>query len=281
MGAALAFYTVFSLAPVLIVAISVAGLAFGQKAAEGEFARQLQGLLGETGARAVQAILQSADRPALGIIASAVGIGTLLVGASGAFVELQDALNKIWKVQCRPGNVWLRVIRERFLSFSLVLGLGFLLLVSLVVSAALAAAGSFLRPLLPWPAFSLELVNFLISLSVIALLLAMIFKFLPDTDVAWSDVWLGAAVASLLLTTGKALIGLYLARSSVASAYGAASSLAIILTWVYYSAQIVLFGAEVTHVYSCQHDSLIQVAHGVAAPSGATTVEGDLDNNCR
>ena len=127
MGAALAFYTVFSLAPVLIVAISVAGLAFGQKAAEGEFLRQLQGLLGETGARAVQAILQSADRPALGIIASAFGIGTLLVGASGAFVELQDALNKIWKVQCSSENVWLRVIRERFLSFGLVLGLGFLL----------------------------------------------------------------------------------------------------------------------------------------------------------
>ena len=255
MGAALAFYTVFSLAPVLIVAISVAGLAFGQKAAEGEFSRQLQGLVGETGARAIQAVLQSADRPALGIIASAIGLGTLLVGASGAFVELQDALNKIWKVQSGPGSVWIRVIRARFLSFSLVLGLGFLLIVSLVVSAALEALGNFIAPLLPWPVFILESVNFLLSLGVIALLLAMIFKYLPDVGIAWSDVWLGAAIASLLLTTGKALIGLYLARSTVASAYGAASCLVIILTWVYYSAQIILFGAEVTHVYSHQFGS--------------------------
>ena len=250
MGAALAFYTVFSLAPVLIVAVSVAGVAFGQKVAEGELSWQLQGLLGEAGARAVQAILQSANRPALGILATAMGIATLLVGASGAFVELQDALNKIWKVQRRPGNVWLQVIRERFLSFGLVLGLGFLLIVSLVVSAALGAAGNFLAPLLPWHVFSWELVNFLLSLGVIALLLAMIFKYLPDAEVAWSDVWMGAAVAALLLTTGKALIGLYLAKSTVASAYGVASSLIIILTWVYYSAQIVLFGAELSHVYS-------------------------------
>ncbi len=260
MGAALAFYTVFSLAPVLIVAISVAGLAFGQKAAEGEFLRQLQGLVGETGARAVQAILQSADRPALGIIASAFGIGILLVGASGAFVELQDALNKIWKVQCSSENVWLRAIRERFLSFGLVLGLGFLLLVSLVVSAALGAVGNFIAPLLPWPIFLLESVNFLLSLGVIAMLLAMIFRFLPDAEIAWRDVWVGAAVASLLLTAGKALIGLYLAKSTVASAYGAASSLVIILTWVYYSAQIVLFGAEVTQVYSHQCGSRAEKA---------------------
>jgi membrane protein len=255
MGAALAFYTVFSLAPVLIVAISVAGLTFGQKAAESEFARQLQGLVGGTGARAVQAIIQSADRPALGIIASAFGIGILLVGASGAFVELQDALNKIWKVPCGSESVWLRAIRERFLSFGLVLGLGFLLVVSLVVSAALGALGNFIAPLLPWPVFLLESLNFLISFGVIALLLAMIFKYLPDADIAWSDVWIGAAVASLLLTTGKALIGLYLAKSTVASAYGAASSLVIILTWVYYSAQIVLFGAELTHVHSPANSS--------------------------
>ncbi len=283
MGAALAFYTVFSLAPVLIVAISVAGLAFGQKAAEGEFLRQLQGLLGETGARAVQAIIQSADRPALGIIASAFGIGILLVGASGAFVELQDALNKIWKVSRSSENAWLRAIRERFLSFGLVLGLGFLLLVSLVVSAALGAVGSFIAPLLPWPVFLLESVNFLLSLGVIAMLLAMIFKFLPNAEVSWSDVWMGAAVASILLTSGKALIGLYLARSTVVSEYGAASSLVIILTWVYYSAQIVLFGAEVTQVYSHLHGSRADKGRFLyrrAAMSGATTVGGALGNNC-
>ena len=255
MGAALAFYTVFSLAPVLIVAISAAGLAFGQKAAEGEFSRQLQGLVGVTGAQAIQAVLQSANRPAVGIIASAFGIGTLLIGASGAFVELQNALNKIWKVECGSRSIWLRVIRERFLSFSLVLGLGFLLLVSLVVSTALGAVGNFIEPLLPWPVMTLELMNFLLSLGVIALFLAVIFKYLPDTVIVWSDVWIGAAVASLLLTIGKALIGLYLARSTVASAYGAASTLVIILTWVYYSAQIILFGAEITHTYSNQRGS--------------------------
>jgi len=255
MGAALAFYTVFLLAPVLIIAISVAGLAFGQKAAEGEFLRQLQGLVGGTGARAVQAIIQSADRPALGIVASAIGIGTLLAGASGAFVELHDALNKIWKVPRKSKGVWLSVIRERFQSFGLVLGLGFLLLASLVVSAALGTVGNLIAPLLPWPVIFWEAVNYLLSLGVIALLLAMIFKLLPDADVAWRDVWMGAAIASLLLTTGKALIGAYLARSTVASAYGAASCLIIILTWVYYSAQIVLFGAELTHVYSRQRGS--------------------------
>ena len=254
-GAALAFYTVFSLAPVLIVAIAVAGLVFGQKAAEGEFSRQLQGLVGETGARAIQAIIRSANRPALGVIASTFGIGTLLVGASGAFVELQDALNKIWRVQRRSESILLGVIRERFLSFGLVLGLGFLLVVSLVVSAALGAVGNFIAPLLPWPVFLLESVNFLLSLGVIALLLALIFKYLPDTEIAWSDVWIGAAVASLLLTTGKALIGLYLARSTVASAYGAAASFVIILTWIYYSAQILLLGAEVTHVYAYKYGS--------------------------
>ena len=255
LGAALAFYTVFSLAPVLIVAMAVAGLAFGQKAAEGEFSRQLQGLVGEAGARAVQAIIRSANRPALGVFASTFGIGTLLLGASGAFVELQGALNKIWKVQPRSESIWLGVIRERFLSFGLVLGLGFLLIVSLVVSAALGAVGHLITPLLPWHVFLLESVNFLLSLGVIALLLALIFKYLPDTKIAWSDVWIGAAGASLLLTTGKALIGLYLARSTVASAYGAAASLIIILTWVYYSAQIFLLGAEVTHVYSYKHGS--------------------------
>jgi membrane protein len=255
LGAALAFYTVFSLAPVLIVAISVAGLAFGQKAAEGEFSRQLQALVGATGTRAIQAIIRSASRPALGIIAGTFGIGTLLAGASGAFVELHDALNKIWRVQRRSESILLGVIRERVLSFGLVLCLGLLLLVSLAVSAALGAVGNFMAPLRPWHVFLLESVNFLLSLGVIALLLAMIFKYLPDTEIAWSDVWIGAAVASLLLTTGKALIGLYLARSTVVSAYGAAASFVIILTWVYYSAQIFLLGAEVTHVYSYKHGS--------------------------
>ncbi len=254
-AAALAFYTIFSLAPVLIVAIAIAGLAFGQKAAEGEFLRQLQALVGKTGARAVQAIVQSANRPALGVIATTIGIGTALAGASGAFVELQNALNRIWRVQRRSESIFWGVIRERFWSFGMVLGLGFLLLASLVVSAALGAAGNVIGPLLPWQVFLLESLNLLLSFGVIALLLAMIYKYLPDTEIAWSDVWAGAALAALLLTTGKALIGWYLARSSAAPAYGAAASLVIILTWVYYSAQILLLGAEVTHVYANKHRS--------------------------
>jgi membrane protein len=258
LGAALAFYTIFSLAPVLIVAIAVAGLAFGQRAAEGEVLRQIQALVGETGARAVQAVIQSANRPALGVIAATIGIVTVLVGASGAFVELQDSLNKIWRVPRRSESILLGAIRKRFWSFGLVLCTGLLLMVSLVSSAALGAVGKLMAHLLPKPVFLLESVDFLLSFGAITLLLAMIFKFLPDTEVAWSDVWIGAAVASLLFTIGKALIGFYLVKSTVASAYGAAASLVILLVWIYYSAQILLLGAEVTHVYANKHGSRLE-----------------------
>jgi membrane protein len=250
LGAALAFYTIFSLAPVLIVTIAVAGLAFGQRAAEGEILQQLQSVMGETGARAVQALVQSVNRPTLGVIASIIGLATVLIGASGAFVELQNALDKIWKVKRKSETVWMGAIRQRFFSFGLVLGTGFLLMVSLVLSAALEAVGKLMGHLLPAPVALLESATAILSFGVITLLLAMIFKFLPDADIAWSDVWIGASVASLLFTIGKVLIGVYLARSTVASAYGAAASLVILLVWVYYSAQILLLGAEVTHVYA-------------------------------
>jgi membrane protein len=255
LGAALAFYMIFSLAPVLIVAIAVAGLAFGQRAAEGEALRQMQALVGETGAKAVQAIIQSANRPALGVIAATIGIVTVLVGASGAFVELQDALNQIWRVPRRRESIWVGAVRKRFWSFGLVLCTGFLLMLSLVASAALGAAGRLMEQLLPKPVFLVEAVDFLLSFGAITLLLAMIFKFVPDTEVAWSDVWIGAALASLLFTIGKALVGFYLVRSTVASAYGAAGSLVILLVWIYYLAQMLLLGAEVTHVYANKHGS--------------------------
>jgi membrane protein len=255
LGAALAFYTIFSLAPVLIVAIAVAGLAFGQRAAEGEVLRQIQALVGETGARAVQAVIQSANRPALGVIATTIGIVTVLVTASGAFVELQDALNKIWRVPRRSESIWVGAIRKRFWSFGLVLCTGFLLMVSLVSSAVFRAVSKLLEHLLHKPVLFLELVDFPLSFGVITLLLAMVFKFLPDTEIAWSDVWIGAAVASLLFTLGKLLIGVYLVKSTVASAYGAAASLVILLVWIYYSAQILLLGAEVTHVYANKYGS--------------------------
>lgn len=248
LGAALAFYTIFSLAPVLIVAIAVTGVVFGQGAAEGEILRQIQALAGETPAKAIQTVIQSSHRAALDAVAATIGISTVLVGASGAFNELQDALNKIWRVKPRSENILVCAIRKRFLSFVLVLGTGLLLLVSLALSAALAAVGKYMGHLLPTPVFLLESANFLLSLGVITLLFALIFKVLPDTEIAWSDVWIGAGVTSLLFTIGKVLIGLYLGRSTLASAYGAAGSLVILLVGIYYSAQILLLGAEFTHI---------------------------------
>jgi membrane protein len=266
MGAALTFYAILSLAPVLIVATAIAGLGFWQKVAEAEVLRQIQALVGEASARVLQAAILSANRPALGAIASTIGVGTMLVGASGAFVELQDALNKIWRVERKSGSILLGAIRQRFLSFSLVLGTGVLLLLSFVSSTALGAVERFMGHLLPWPVFSLELGDFLLSFGVITLLLALIFKLLPDTEIAWNDVWIGAAIASLLFTTGKVLIGLYLGRSVVTSAYGAVSSPLVVLVWIYYSAQILLFGAEITHVYANKHGSRVESASRTATP---------------
>jgi len=266
MGAALTFYAILSLAPVLIVATAVAGLGFWQKVAEAEVLRQMQALVGETSARVLQTAIQSANRPALGVIASTIGIGTILVGASGAFVELQDALNKIWRVKRKSESILLGAIRQRFLSFSLVLGTGFLLLLSLVSSATLGAVQRFMGHLLPLPVFSLELIDFLLSFGVITLLLAAIFRLLPDTEIAWNDVWIGAAIASLLFTTGKVLIGLYLLGSAVSSAYGAVSSPLVVLVWIYYSAQIFLFGAEITHVYANKHGSRVEPPSRTVTP---------------
>jgi membrane protein len=272
MGAALAFYAILSLAPVLIVATAIAGLGFWHKVAEAEVLRQMQALVGETSAGVLQTAIQSANRPALGVIASMIGIGTILVGASGAFVELQDALNKIWRVKRKSESILLGAIRQRFLSFSLVLGTGFLLLLSLVSSATLAAVQRFMGHLLPWPVFSLEMIDFLLSFGVITLLLAMVFKLLPDTEIAWNDVWVGAAIASLLFTAGKVLIGLYLLGSAVSSAYGAVSSPLVVLVWIYYSAQILLFGAEITHVYANKHGSRIESASRTATPGRGESI---------
>ena len=260
MGAALAFYAILSLAPVLIVATAVAGLGFWQKTAEAEVFRHIQALAGETGARVFQDAILNANRPALGAIASTIAVGTMLVGASGAFVELQNSLNSIWRAKRKPGSILLDAIRQRFLSFSLVLGTGALLLFSLVSSAALAAAEKAMGHLLAWPIFFWKSVDFIFWCGVITVLLAAIFRLLPDTKVAWSDVWIGAAVASLLFTIGKVLIGLYLAGSAAGSAYGAVSAPLVLLVWIYYSAQIVLFGAEMTHVSATKHGSRIQSA---------------------
>jgi membrane protein len=257
MSAALTFYAILSLIPVLIVATAVAGLGFWHKLAETEALRQIQALLGETSAKALQAAILNANKPALNSITGMIGIGAILVGASGAFIELQDALNKIWRVEPKSGSILLDAIKQRILSFGLVLGTGILLLLSLISSATLGVAQRFMGQVVSWPVF-LESVDFLLSFAVITLLLAMIYKVLPDTPIAWRDVWLGAAIASLVFTISKVLILLYLGGSAVASAYGAVASPLVILAWIYYSAQIVIFGAEVTHIYANKHGSRVE-----------------------
>jgi membrane protein len=258
LGAALAFYTLFSLAPVVIVAVSVAGIVFGEKAAQGEIVRQFQGLMGTQGATAIETIIQSTNRPALGVFATALGLLAILVGASGAFNELQDALNTIWKVDSRTKSFWTVTSRQRFFSLGLVVATGFVLLTSLVVTAALAAAERFVSNLLPISVILLESINFVFSFGMITILFALILKLIPDTTIPWRDVRMGAAVTSLLFTVGKVVIGFYLGHSALTSAYGAAASLVIFLIWIYYSAQILLFGAELTHVYALKYGSRLE-----------------------
>jgi membrane protein len=255
MSAALAFYAILSLIPVLIVTTAVAGLGFWRNVAESEALRQIQSVLGETSARVLRAAILSANRPALGAVAGAIGIGTILIGPSGAFLELQDALNKIWRVKRKSEGILLGAIKQRFFSFSLVLGTGFLLLLSVILSAALGIAKRFVGHVFPGPVLLLQSVDFFLSMALITLLLAMIFKLLPDTRIAWNDVWIGAAFASLLYTIGKVMIGSYLGGSAVSSTYGAVSAPLVVLVWIYYSAQILLFGAEITCVYANKHGS--------------------------
>jgi membrane protein len=250
LAAALSYYTIFSVAPLLIIAIAVAGLVFGREAATRQLAAEVEGLLGPQGAEVIQGLLQNASKTGAGIVATAVGVGTLLLGASGAFAQLQDALNTIWEVKPKAGRGVRGMLRDRFLSFSLVLAIGFLLLVSLVLSAALAAVGKYLAGILPVSSALMQGLNFALSFAVTTFLFALIFKVLPDVRIRWRDVWIGAAVTALLFSVGRFLIGLYLGRSSVSSAYGAAGSLVVLLVWIYYSAQILLLGAEFTQVYA-------------------------------
>jgi membrane protein len=246
MGAAMAYYMVFSLAPVLILVIAVAGLVFGQAAAQGAIVEQLGDLMGVEGAAALQAMIVSAGHKRAGIIATLIGTGALLVASTAVFVELQAALNVIWKVARRPRRALIAVVREQLLSLSLILALGFLLLVSLVLSAALSAFGHYLDGVFPGLPLMLRILHLALSFGMMSVLFGMIFKILPDTPVAWQDVWVGAMTTALLFSIGKYLIGLYIGSSNVASTYGAAGALVIILLWIYYSAQILLFGAEFT-----------------------------------
>lgn len=256
MGAALSYYTVFSLSPLLIIVIAIAGLVLGREAVEGHIVEQIGGLIGEETGQAIQAMIESSRKPATGIMSSVLGVMTLAIGASGVFAELQDSLNTIWKVQPKTkGSGVMKIITDRFLSFTMVLTIGFLLLVSLLVHAALAAFGKFMDGLFPATEALLHVVSLVISFGVITLLFAMMFKMLPDINIPWRDVWIGAGMTALLFTIGKLLIGLYLGKSGIASPYGAAGSLIVMLVWVYYSAQIFLFGAEFTHAYANRYGS--------------------------
>jgi membrane protein len=255
LGAALAFYTVFALAPMFVIVLAIAGLWFGEEAAREQLFDQLYGLIGKEGGEAIQAIVAAANKPKTGVWATLVAVVTLFVGATGVFVQLQDALNTVWNVRRDPGRGLRHFIRDRLLSFAMIVAIGFLLLVSLVVNAMLAALGKFMSGLIPAQEILWQTINFVISLGVITLLFAMIFKVLPDVRIAWHDVWIGAVLTALLFNLGKLVLGLYLGKSTVASAYGAAGSLVIILLWVYYSSQIVFWGAEFTRVYALKFGS--------------------------
>lgn len=251
-SAALAFYTIFSLAPVLVIAITLAGLAFGEEAVRGQIFEEFEGLMGKDAALLVQEVLKSAARPSSGRLPAVIGVVTLLLGATAIFGQLQDALNNVWSVAPKPGAAITTLLRKRLHSFALVVGIGFLLLVSLLLSAALSGFSRYLERVLDLPVDFLQIANFILSFALITLLFAMTYRILPDVKIAWRDVWLGSLLTSLLFVVGKTLIGLYLGRTGVASAYGAAGSLVVILLWVYYSSLIFFFGAEFTRVHSRQ-----------------------------
>ncbi len=265
LAAALAFYTLLSLAPLLVLAVSVAGLVFGEDAARGEVASQLSGLLGVQGAEAIQTVLANAKSPTSGILGTIVGLAVLLFGASGVFGELQGALDLIWEVEPKPGRGVKGFLRDRFFSFTLVLGVGFLLLVSLVLSAMLAVMGAFLSSHLPGGEALWQVVNFGISIAVMTVLFALIFKVVPDVKIEWRDVWIGALATAALFTLGKFAIGLYLGRSSVGSPFGAAGSVVVLVVWVYYSTQILFFGAEFTQVYARHRGSKMEPTKNAVA----------------
>jgi membrane protein len=249
LGAAVAFYTILSLAPLLVIATAIAGLLYGENAARGKIVADLTNYVGKQGAEAIQTMLANARTPSSGVIATVVGIATLLFAATGVFSEIHDAMNKIWDVQLKPGNGVLAYVKDRLLAFLMVLGVASLLLLSLVVSTSLSVLDKFFTGSITFPG-SAQALNSAVSFVVITLLFAMMFRVLPDVKLGWGDVWFGAAVTSLLFTIGNYLIGLYLGRTSVGSTYGAAGSLAVLLIWVYYSAQIFFFGVELTRVYA-------------------------------
>lgn len=257
LGAALAYYSIFSLAPLLVVALAVAGLFFDADQVYLELDNQLSQLLGSEAAEAIQEMLRAAQKPARGALATAVGLVVLLWGASGVFSQLQDALNTIWEVKPKPGRGILGTIESRFLSFTMVLGTGFLLLISLVLTTAIQAVGNWSSEAMGGPEWVFQGLNIAGSFLLASLLFAMIFKFVPDAIIQWRDVWIGAAVTGALFVAGKWAIGLYLARGDIGSAFGSAASFVLVLVWIYYSAQILFLGAEFTQAFAAMYGSRV------------------------
>lgn len=262
MGAALSYYTIFSLAPLLLIVMSVAGFVFGAEAARGELFGQLRGLMGADAAQSVQTLLASLDKPVQGVGASVVGVALLVIGATSVFGELQNSLDRIWRAPLRKKNsgLW-NLLRERLLSIGMILGLAFLLMVSLLAGAFVSALGKWWAPIFGGWEIVAQIANAAVGFILSTLVFAMIYKLMPRAQVRWRDVWIGAVVTSALFTMGKFLIGLYIGKSAVASGFGAAGSIAVILVWVYYSAQIFLIGAEFTWVYAQKFGSMRDSPH--------------------
>jgi membrane protein len=273
MGAAIAYYTAFSLSPLLIIVIALAGFAFGQEAARGQVVVELSGLVGTQGARAIQDLLANASKPGSSLIASLVGLVMLVIGATSVFAELQVALDRIWRAPAlrQPSGV-IGLLRSRLLSFGMVIALGFLLLVSLLIGAGLSALDHWSTSRIGDGANILQILNEAVSFGITTLLFAAAYRILPRVRIAWSDVWVGAMVTAVLFTLGKYLIGVYIGRAGVSSGFGAAGSLVVILVWVYYSAQIFLLGAEFTWVFAHRHGSKAGILPPRADPfAGAST----------
>lgn len=250
LAAALSYYTIFSLPPLLIISLAIAGRFYSRQAAQEQLLSQTRDLIGQTGSEAIRQILENASDPTLSSVAAIIGVGVLLFGASGVFAQLQDAMDTIWEVAPKPGRGIIGTIKDRFFSFTMVLGVGFLLLVSLILSTILAAISQFISGWAPEAVLLARILNFVIMFGSVTFLFALIFKVIPDVKISWRDVWLGAVVTALLFSIGKWAIGFYLGQSAPASTYGAAGSLIALLLWVYYSAQILFLGAEFTQVYA-------------------------------
>ena len=257
-AAALAYYTVFSVSPLLVIAIAIAGAFFGQETAQQQITEQLTGLIGEDGIKPILMALDNISQPKIRGLASLISIGILILGASGIFAQLQDALNTVWKVTPQPGQGILPFLRKRLSSFLMVLAIGFLLILSMILSTLVTAISKYRVDLIPGSQILWENLDFVISLGLMTFLFGLMFKYVPDVKIAWKDVFVGSVITALLFIFGKFLLGVYISQGSLGSAYGAAGSLIVFLAWVYYSAQIILFGAEFTQVYSQMYGSKIR-----------------------